>query len=160
VKIQKAFLLVLVTVLACSQGAKVTVRPRDVFGVKLGGSVQELRAVYTENRLSLQEADEDRYVSVDVVKPLAGLPVVEVSYQISSGALRVMEVSFRGDVSNELQSLIDEEFSTDSALRQQSEQKQRFIGTIGENDHYWLLPDMTIMVIVKEGETRLIYSLK
>jgi len=160
VKIQKAFLLIFVSIVACTQGAKITERPRVVLGVKLGGSVQELRAVYTENRLSLQEADEDRYVSVDVVKPLAGLPVVEVSYQISSGALRVMEVSFRGDVSNELQSLIDEEFSTDSALRQQSEQKQRFIGTIGENDHYWLLPDMTVMVVVKGGETRLIYSLK
>ena len=159
-KIQKAFLLIFVAIVACTQGAKVTVRPREVLGVKLGGSVQELRAVYTENRLSLQETVEDRYGSVDVVKPLAGLPMVEVSYQASSGVLRVMEVSFRGDVSNELQALIDEEYSTDPGLRQQSEQKQRFIGTIGENDHYWLLPDMTVMVVVKGGETRLIYSLK
>jgi hypothetical protein len=160
VKIQTVFLLIFVTVFACSQGTKVTVRPQAVLGVKLGGSVQELKTVYKENQLSLQKAAEDRYLSVDIVKPQGVLPVVEVSYQISSGILQVMEVSFRGNVSDELQALIDEEHSTDPGPRQLSEQKQRFIGTIGEYDHYWLLPDMTIMVIVKGGDTRLIYSLK
>jgi hypothetical protein len=160
VKIQNTFLLIFVVIFACSQGAKVTVRPREVLGVTLGGSVQELKAVYKENQLSLQKADEDRYVSVDAVKPLAGLTIVEVSYQISSGVLQVIKIRIRGDVSGKLQALIEEEFSTDPGLRQQLEQKQRFIGTIGENDHYWLLPDMTVMVIVKRGETRLIYSLK
>ena len=135
-------------------------RPREVLGVKLGGTVQELTAVYKENRLSLQKAGEDRYVSVDAVKPLADLPVVEVSYQVSSGVLRMMEVNFRGNVSDDLQTLIDKEYSTDPVPRKNLEQKQRFIGTIGENDHYWLLPDMTVMVAVKSGETRLIYSLK
>lgn len=135
-------------------------RPQEVLGVKLGGSVEELKAVYEENRLSLQKASEDRYVSVDAAKPLTGLSVAGVSYRISSGVLRVMEVNFRGDVSNALQALLDEEYSTDPGLRQQSEQKQRFIGTIGENDHYWLLPDMVVMVVVQREETRLIYSLK
>ena len=123
----------LVMVFACSQGAKVTVRPLEVLGVKLGGSVRELKAVYEENRLSLQKADEDRYVSVDTVNPLADLPVVDVSYQISSGVLQVMEVSFRGNVSDELQALIDEEHSTDPGPRQQLEQKQRFIWHVRAN---------------------------
>jgi len=160
VKIQTVSLLILIAVFACSQGANVPVRPREVLGVKLGGTVQELTAVYKENRLSLQKAGEDRYVSVDAVKPLADLPVVEVSYQVSSGVLRMMEVNFRGNVSDDLQTLIDKEYSTDPVPRKNLEQKQRFIGTIGENDHYWLLPDMTVMVAVKSGETRLIYSLK
>jgi hypothetical protein len=140
--------------------ANVTVRPQEVLGVKLGGSVDELKAVYQENRLSLKKTGEDRYVSADTAKPLTDLPVTGVSYQISSGVLRVMEVNFRGDVSHALQALLDEEYSTDPGLRQQSEQKQRFIGTIGEKDHYWLLPDMVVMVSVKRKETRLIYSLK
>jgi hypothetical protein len=159
-KMQTAFLLILVTVFACSKGTKVAVRPQDVLGVMLGGSVEELEAVYKENRLSLRKAAEDRYVSADTAKPLADLPVTGISYQISSGVLRVVEVNFRGDVSNALQALIDEEYSTDPGLRQQSEQKQRFIGTIGENDHYWLLPDMVVMVVVKREETWLIYNLK
>lgn len=158
-KIQPVFLLILVTVFACSQGTKVPVRPREVLGVKLGGSVQELKAVYKENRLSLQGAAEDRYESADTAKPITGLPVAGVSYRISSGILRVVEVSFKGDVSDDLQTFIDEEYSIDPGPRQLLEQKQRFIGTIGENDHYWLLPDMAVMVVVNRGETRLIYSL-
>ncbi len=122
--------------------------------------MDELKAVYQENRLSLKKTGEDRYVSADTAKPLTDLPVTGVSYQISSGVLRVMEVNFRGDVSSALQAFLDEEYSTDPGLRQQSEQKQRFIGTIGEKDHYWLLPDMVVMVSVKRKGTRLIYSLK
>jgi hypothetical protein len=159
-KIRPAFLLILVTVFACSNRANVPVRPQEVLGVKLGGSVDELKAVYQEKRLSLEKTAEDRYVSADTAKPLTDLPVTGVSYQISSGVLRVMEVNFRGDVSYALQAFLDEEYSTDPGLRLQSEQKQRFIGTIGENDHYWLLPDMVVMVSVKREETRLIYSLK
>jgi hypothetical protein len=136
------------------------VRPQEVLGVKLGGSVEELKAVYEENRLSLQKTAEDTYLSADTAKPLTGLSVAGVSYRISSRILRVMEVNFMGDVSNALQAFLDEEYSTDPGLRQQSEQKQRFIGTIGENDHYWLLPDMVVMVVVQREETRLIYSLK
>ena len=135
-------------------------RPQEVLGVKLGGSVAELKAVYKENRLSLQRAAEDRYVSTYTAKSLEGLSASGVNYHISSGVLHVVEVNFKGDFSNELEVLLDEEYSTDPGLRQQLEQKQRFIGTIGENDHYWLLPDMGVMVIVNRGETRLIYSLK
>jgi len=136
------------------------VRPQAVLGMKLGGSAQELKTVYKENRLPLRVIAEDRYESADTARPVTGLPVAGVSYRISSGVLRVVEVNFKGDVSNDLQTLLDDEFSTDPGLRQRLEQKQRFIGTIGENDHYWLLPDMAVMVIVKRSETRLIYSLK
>ena len=159
-KIQAVSLLILLAGFACSQGTTLTVRPQDVLGVKLGGSVEELKTVYKENRLSLQGAGEDRYVSAETASSLEGLLASGVSYQVSSGVLHVVEVNFKGDVSNELEALLDEEYSTDPGLRQQLEQKQRFIGTIGENDHYWLLPDMGVMVIVKKEETRLIYSLK
>ena len=159
-KIQTVSLLILLAGFACSQGTTLTVRPQDVLGVKLGGSVEELKAVYKENRLSLQRAAEDRYVSAETVNPREGLLASGVSYQISSGVLQVVEVNFKGNISNELEVLLDEEYSTDRGLRQQLEQKQRFIGTIGENDHYWLLPDMGVMVIVNREETRLIYSLK
>ena len=153
-------ILIFLTLFACTQGTKGPVRPQEVLGVKLGGSVEELKAVYKENRLSLQRAAEDRYVSTYTAKSLEGLSAFGVSYQVSSGVLHVVEVNFKGNVSNELEALLDEEYSTDPGLRQQLEQKQRFIGTIGENDHYWLLPDMGVMVIVNRGETRLIYSLK
>ncbi len=159
-KKQAALFLIIIAAFACSQGATVSRRPQKVLGVKLGGSVDELKTVYEENGLSLRETAEDRYVSADVAKLPAGLPVAGVSYQVSSGVVRTMEVNFTGDFSGELQIFIDEEYSTDPGQRQQLEQKQRFIGTIGENDHYWLLPDMGVMVIVRQGETRLIYNLK
>jgi len=152
--------LILVTIFACSQGTRVPARPLEVMGVTLGGSLEELEAVYNVSRLVLQKASKDSYVSGGAVKPLAGLPETGVNYQVTLDVLNVVEVNYMGNVSDELQALLDEEYSVDPVLRQQLEQKQRFIGIIGENDHYWLLPDMTVMVIVKGGETRLAYSLK
>jgi hypothetical protein len=152
--------LVILTIFACSQGTGVPAHPQEVLGVTLGGSLEELEAVYNKNRLALQKTSKDSYVSGGAVKPLAGLPEVEINHQIVLGVLHAVEVIFEGDVSDELQALLDEKYSEDPVLRQQLEQKQRFIGTIGEKDHYWLLPDMAVMVVVKMGETRLIYSLK
>lgn len=153
-------LLIIAVFSACSRGAEVPGHPRSVLGVKLGGSIEELKAVYRENDLLLRRTADDRYVSTETVELPAGLSASGVSYRLSSGILRVVEVDFEKDVSDELQAFIDEEYSIDPGLRQQQEQKQRFIGTIGEKDHFWLLPDMGVMVIIRGNETRLIYSLK
>jgi hypothetical protein len=153
-------ILIVGLTLACTRGGDVAVSSQKVLGVTLGGTAQELQTLYRQSGLSLNKISEDRYESSVTVDPPAGLHVVSVSYQVSSGTLRTVEASFAGDVIGKLQTFIDEKYGIDPAWRLQLEQKQRFIGTIGEDDHYWQLPDMSIMVIARKGMTLLIYNLK
>lgn len=155
-----ALLLILVTTLACLRVTPPQGGPRDVLGVTLGGPAGDLETVYRQKGLPLTREGEGDYVSADVVDPPAGLKVKGVSYRVSSGLVRTMEVSFAGDVSGALQTFIDGKYGIDPARRLQFEQKQRFVGTIGEEDHFWQLPDMGVMVIVRKDGTRLIYDLK
>lgn len=159
-KNRAVILFTLLTILACSRGTVVTGSSREVLGVSLGGSIAELETVYKEGGLSLSQENKDTYWSVDAVHPPEGLRVERVSYRTSSGVVSTVEVSFAGDVSDKLQTFIDGEYGIDPARRLQFEQKQRFIGTIGEKDHFWQLPDMGVMVVVSRDETRLIYDLK
>lgn len=152
--------MILVATLACSRGAPPTGRPQEVLGVALGGSAGDLEAAYRISGLSLTREGEGRYLSEDAVEPPAGLQVEGVSYRVSSGVMRTVEATFAGDVSRELQTFIDEKYGVDAARRLQFEQRQRFIGTIGEKDHFWQFPDMGVMILVRKDETRLIYDLK
>jgi hypothetical protein len=112
-------ILIVGLALACTRGADVAVSPQNVLGVTLGGTAQELQTLYRQSGLSINKISEDRYESSVTVDPPAGLHVVSVSYQVSSGTVRTVEASFAGDFIGELQTFIDEKYGIDPAWRLQ-----------------------------------------
>ncbi len=159
---RKKILITLIILLlpACRQAGPGPAEPRRVLGVTLGGSAKELVAEYGARGLALDRAAEGRYVSASVLDPPPDLRIIGVEYQLTGGVLARIEVTVKGDAAGDLEQFLDKQYSYDTSQRVELEQRHRWIGNIGERDHYWSLQGMSIVVVGSEGSTRLVYLLK
>ncbi len=152
--------LLAVVLSACSFSEKSPLQPQEVLGVMLGGSVQELEAGYGDKKLPLTRIAGDKYESSDAVQPLDGFRVNRIEYYISSGVLNRIEATLVSPTVSDLEAFINKEYSYDSSQHQEYENKLRWIGNIGGEDHVWFFPGMGIFLLVDKNTTTLIYSLK
>ena len=159
---RKLFLYTLIAVIlsACSFSEKSPLQLREVLGVMLGGSVEELEAAYGEKRLPLTQIAGDRYESSYAVLPLDRFRINRIEYHISSGVLSLIEATLESPVVSDIETFIDRKYSYDFVKRREFENRLRWVGNIGDEDHVWFLPDMGIVLIVDRDATRLIYNLK
>ena len=152
--------LIAIVLAACSFSGKSPPQPQKVLGVMLGGSVQELKTAYGDRKLPLTQTDDDRYESSDAVQPLEGFRINRVEYYISSGVLGRVEAILESPTVSDIEAFIDKEYSYDPGNRREFEDRLRWTGNIGDEDHIWFFSDMGIVLIVDKNATRLIYSLK
>lgn len=152
--------LLLLTVLACGRGPQGPVQPQEVFGVLLGGTVQELKAVHSGMDIPLRQVGENIYSAAVTVATLGSFEVVKVTYTGSAGRLEQLDIQLAGDVEARLEKFIDRKYSYDVPQREELERRYRWVGNIGEKDHYWLLPGMAVIVLGGKDETRLVFRLK
>jgi hypothetical protein len=153
-------LILLVFLFACSRGGGLPGKPVEVFGVILGGSMDEIVSIHTGKNLPLQHMENGSLASPATLAPIGSFHVTRVEYSGSAGILDQIEIHIEGDVESELAVFLDIEFDYNVPQRQAEEQKFRFIGTIGERDHYWLLPDIAIIVLGGDDETVLFFRQK
>jgi len=152
--------LIAVVLSTCSFSEKSPLQPREIFGVMLGGSVEELEAAYGEKKLPLTQTAGDRYESSDTVTPLDRFRINRIEYHISSGVLSRIEATLESPVISDIVRFIDRKYSYDFVKREEFENRLRWVGNIGDEDHVWFFPDMGIVLIVDRDATRLIYNLK
>jgi len=153
-------LILLIFLFACSRGGGVPGKPVEVFGVVLGGSMDEVVSTHTAKDLPLQHMENGSLASKATLAPVGSFQVSRVEYSGSAGILDQIEIHIVGDVESELAIFLDGEFDYDAAQRQAEEEKFRWVGNIGERDHYWLLPDMAIIVLGGDEETVLFFRFK
>jgi hypothetical protein len=154
------FLLFLLTVLACERGGKGPAQPQEVFGVVLGGTMQDLKGVHSEMEISLQQVAENIFSASVMIAPLGSFEVVKVTYTGSAGRLEQIEVHLAGDVEKRLENFIDQKYGYDVAQRQELERRYRWIGNIGDKDHYWTMSGMAVIILGDKDETRLVFRVK
>ncbi len=152
--------LIAVVLSACSFSGKSPPQPREIFGVMLGGSVEKLEAAYGEKKLPLARIAGDRYESSDAVLPLDLFRINRIEYYISSGVLSRIEATLESPVVSDIVKFIDRKYSYDFVKRQEFENRLRWVGNIGDEDHVWFLPDMGIVLLADKNATKLIYNLK
>ncbi len=132
----------------------------DVLGVVLGGSMEDLKAIYNDRKLPFQRMSRNRYTSTETIESLEGFQVSRVEYQGAHGLLEIIEIHIEGDSASEMEVLLDEKYSYDSVQRKDLEERYSFIGTIGEKDHFWSFENLGIVVLSGKETTKLIYRHK
>jgi len=159
-KVFPVILLFLLTVLACGRGGQGPAQPQEVFGVVLGGTMQDLKAVHSGLDIPLQQVDDDTYSAPVMAAALGSFEVVKVTYTGSAGRLKQIDVQLAGDVEINLERYIDRKYGYDVLQRQELERRYRWIGNIGDKDHYWTLPGMAVIILGHKDETRLVFRIK
>ncbi|UCG38590.1 MAG: hypothetical protein JSV00_10560, partial [bacterium] len=134
--------------------------PRKVLGVLLGGSVQDLETAYADRGVPLRRTEKETWSSPFALEAPEGLAVERIEYRGSGSVVDRIEVHLPAGSVSELERLLDETYSYDEKGRREMEQRYRWIGTIGDDDHFWSLDGMGIVVTERDGGTRLIFSLR
>ncbi len=153
-------LLIALVLTACSFSEKTISKPQEVLGVTLGGSLEELKEAYIERKLSLTKTTGGGYGSSDALQPVGAIKIKRVEYQFSSGVLDSIELTFDRSAASDIEKFIDREYSYDSVKRREFEDRLRFVGNIGDDDHVWFLESMGVVLRAEKNEILLIYSLK
>jgi len=159
-KVFPVIFLFLLMVLACGRGGQGPAKPQEVLGVVLGGTMQDLKAVHSRMDIPLQQVDDNTYSASVIVATLGSFEVVKVTYSGSAGRLEQIEIQLAGDVETRLENFIDRKYGSDVPQRRELERRYRWVGNIGDKDHYWTLPGMAVIILGDEDATRLVFRVK
>jgi len=122
--------------------------------------MQDLKAVHSGLDIPLQQVDDNIYAASVMVATLGSFEVVKVTYTGSAGRLEQVDVQLTGDVEISLEKFIDRKYGYDVLQRQELERRYRWIGNIGDKDHYWPLPGVAVIILGNKNGTRLVFRVK